>query len=632
MNRETMDRWCERGILVLALGILVYGPVALGAVKPLDFLVVQALTMGVLLLWGLRLWLHPRPQFLWPPISWTVVAFVVYALARYLTCDVEYTGRQELIRILVYAFLFFALLNNLHGQEAVRTISFTMIFLGMAISLYAVGQYLTGATHVWNIEAGEPGRASGTYVSPNHMAGFAGMLLPLGLAYTLVGRGKPLTKVFLGYAVLATAAGIAVTISRGGWMSYGFALVIFFGILAWHRNYRLPSLLMMLVLLAGGVFFAIKTSYFQERFRRAVETSKNVEVDTRFELWRAGMQMWRDQPWFGVGPAHYDLRYREYRPPTVQYQAGQAHNDYVTALADWGIVGAAIIAAALGALGMGLTRTWKHVRRTENVFGAGRSDKFAFVIGAAAGLLGLLAHSVVDFNMQIPANAILAVSLMALLSSHLRFATERYWTRLRVGGKLLASFALLAGLSYLGYQEWRLGREQLWLHRADDAEPFSSDQFAAWENAHNAEPRNFDTTYALGEAYRMLSFEGGANYAELATQAMTWFDRGMNLNPFDGYNHLRYGMCLDWLGRFTESEPFFSKAEALDPNGYFMVAQLGRHYAELEDYAAARPWFERSLRLEWRGNEYAAAWLEIVLKRLEENAAQSAPLPSIGSP
>ena len=52
----------------------------------------------------------------------------------------------------------------------------------------------------------------------------------------------------------------------------------------------------------------------------------------------------------------------------------------------------------------------------------------------------------------------------------------------------------------------------------------------------------------------------------------------MKLNPFDGYNYLRYGMCLDWLGRHAEAEPFFSRADALDPNGYFTAANIGWHY------------------------------------------------------
>ena len=56
MNREVLDRWCERGILALVLGILVFGPLATGAVRSVDFLVIQGLTLGVMTLWLLRFW------------------------------------------------------------------------------------------------------------------------------------------------------------------------------------------------------------------------------------------------------------------------------------------------------------------------------------------------------------------------------------------------------------------------------------------------------------------------------------------------------------------------------------------------------------------------------------------------
>ena len=625
MNREVLDRWCERGILGLVLAILVFGPLATGAVRPLEFLVIQAMTMGVMTLWFLRLWVSPKPQLLWAPLCWLVVAFTAYAIIRYLTCDIEYAGRKELIRILVYAFLFFAILNNLHRQESTQIISFTMLFLATGISIYALYQFLSGSDRVWWFPALYKGRASGTYISPNNLAGFLEMLLPLALTYTLVGRAKPVTKVFLGYAALAIVAGMGVTVSRGGWLSAGVALIVLFGVLAFHRNYRLPSLVMMLVLIGGGVFFVSRTAFFKDRLKDAVASGKNVEADARYELWSAAASMWRDHVWFGMGPAHFDYRFRAYRPAAVQLQPDRVHNDYLNTLVDWGVVGAAMIAVAVGALFVGLARTWHHVRRAENEFRTSQSNKFAFVLGSAIGLLALLLHSLVDFNMQVPANAILAISLMALLTSHLRFATERYWVTARWWSRMVASVVLLAGLVYLAYQEVRLGREYVWLHRAKQAEFLSPAQIAAREKAFAAEPKNFQTAHTIGEAYWLQNVEGDQNWRELTTNAMVWFARATNLNRFDGYNYMGYGMCLDRLERFDEAEPYFNKADELDPNGYFTMANVGRHYVETGDYAAARPWLERSLRLQWKSNDMAVAYLGIVKDRLLEAAQKTDP-------
>ncbi len=76
MNRERLDGWCERGILVLVLAVLVFGPLAMGAVGVWQLLVLEGLTLGVLALWALRIWISPKPQLLFPPICWVVLAFV----------------------------------------------------------------------------------------------------------------------------------------------------------------------------------------------------------------------------------------------------------------------------------------------------------------------------------------------------------------------------------------------------------------------------------------------------------------------------------------------------------------------------------------------------------------------------
>ena len=141
MSRETLDKFCERGILAFVLAILVFGPLAMGAVDEWAFLVIQGMTMAVMLLWAMRIWLGPKMQLFWPPIGWVVLAFAVYAVGRYLTADIEYVARQEMIQVLLYAFLFFAIVNNLHRQESAQIISFTLIFLAAGISGYAVYQY-----------------------------------------------------------------------------------------------------------------------------------------------------------------------------------------------------------------------------------------------------------------------------------------------------------------------------------------------------------------------------------------------------------------------------------------------------------------------------------------------------------
>jgi O-antigen ligase len=647
MDRDSLDKICGRGILALVLAILVFAPLAMGAVDVWAFLVVQGLTVGALLVWALRLWISRKPQLLWPPLCWAVLAFVFYAIARYLTADIEYVARQELIQVLVCAFLFFAIVNNLYRQEYSQIISYTMIFLAMGISACAVIQFFTHSNRVWNFISPYAGRGTGTFISPNNLAGFLEMLLPLATAYVLAGRMKPVARILLGYAALVMVAGLAVTFSRGGWAAAAIGVLAVPVVLLGHRNHRIPALMLLVVLLGGGAvaakMFLSKTISYIQRVEGTFSQDQ-VRLDARSAMWRAAEQMWLDHFWLGVGPGLYDYRFRQYRPATLQERPDRVHNDYLNLLADWGAAGGIIVMAGMAAFAAGLWQVRYRVRRAENDFGGGTSNRSAFFLGASGGLLALAIHSFVDFNLHIPSNAILGVTLLALLTSNLRFATERFWLTLRIPLKIPLTLALAGGVFYLAAQDWRRGAETYWLARAQSpslpvlgrealagnaaaAGPEKPGRAELLEKAFAAEPENFQTAYDIGEAWRIQSFTGGPDYRSQAETAIQWYARGMKLDPFDGYDYLRTGMCDDWLDRHAEADKFYSTAEALDPNGYFTVANIGWHYFQTGDYAAAREWLERSLQLESRENDIARNYLDLAEKRLVEDASGKAVFP-----
>ena len=181
---------------------------------------------------------------------------------------------------------------------------------------------------------------------------------------------------------------------------------------------------------------------------------------------------------------------------------------------------------------------------------------------------------------------------------------------------------LLSGAFYLGGQGFRRLTEYAWLARAQNAPGFSAQQISLLEKAFAVEPKNFETAFSIGQAFRVESWEGDNDYKELAGKAMDWFDRAIKLNPYYGYSFMQYGMCLDWLGRFDEGQSYFDRAVLLDPNGYFTAAHMGWHYVQKEDYAAAKTWFERSERLlGGPRNPIANSYLPIVERKLVEIAA-----------
>ena len=97
---------------------------------------------------------------------------------------------------------------------------------------------------------------------------------------------------------------------------------------------------------------------------------------------------------------------------------------------------------------------------------------------------------------------------------------------------------------------------------------------------------------------------------------MKWFQRSMDLNPFYPDSYLRYGMCLDWLGKTADAAAYFQQAEKLDPHGYYTVAHQGWYQLQLDDLVGAKKQFERSEKL--MPNPIAESYLEIIKQRMLE--------------
>jgi tetratricopeptide (TPR) repeat protein len=290
------------------------------------------------------------------------------------------------------------------------------------------------------------------------------------------------------------------------------------------------------------------------------------------------------------------------------------------------VAGFLLVAAVWGVTAWGAAKTWRFVRQpSSDIGGRQTSTRFGLLLGATLGLAAIAFHSVVDFNMYIPANALLMVWLLAVVNCQLRFATERHWVSLGWLHKLPASALLLAAVGAIGWQSTRHAGENYWRARAAlIADPATPAKARDLERALAWEPANDETAGWLGEVHRLLSEDRGSDYVEQARQAIHWFDAARHLNPLEARWELGRGWCLDWIDREAESSPAFSRGEELDPNGYFTMNQIGLHYMQTRDYAAAQPWFERSAALYWLDNPVARSYLDIIERNLLR-AATNAP-------
>ncbi len=419
--RGGLDIFCEKAILGLFLAILIVGTLAIGGVRPSEFAIIQGLTVGVLGLWAVRLWANRRFRLLWPPICWAVLAFIAYALVRCRWVDLAYPAWLELNQVLVYGALFFALVNNVRHRSSTTFLCFALIALGTALSIFAIYQAVTHYPKIFNFIKPQNylDRGSGTFINPNHFAGFLGMIAPLALAYALMGRFKPVTKVLLGYALLLLLAGVGVTFSRGGIIATAAAITLFLIFLVFQRDYWIRAILLLAGIGLAAFLFVNNATLVQKRFAGGMSAGfGNAAQDGRLAYWNIATQLYHENVAWGIGPAHFNYEFWRHAPTNMLAVPEYVHNDYLQTLCEWGAVGMGIIAAACVLLLLGILKTWPHVRRDPNELGGKHSTKAAFLLGAAFALAALLFHSFVDFNMHIPINAIIAIVLMALISTH----------------------------------------------------------------------------------------------------------------------------------------------------------------------------------------------------------------------
>jgi O-antigen ligase len=564
-----------------------------------------------------------------------VLAFCTYVGIRYFQAEVEYAARIDWTRCLVYTALFFVVLNNAHRKSSIQILVGVLLVVGVAVSAYAIWQFIADSNFVYALRRPEQydGRGSGTYICPNHLAGFLELLAPVAIAGALAGKSAHLVRIGSGYAGLVLVAGIGVSVSRGAWIACALAVGLIFTIVFMAHSWRTRIALLVVGIVASvvAVIGFRQSEFIQQRFNDTFRVEGQI-ADMRWNIWSGAINIWKQEPWLGVGPNHFNLHFPNHRPGFFQMSPERAHNDYLNVLADHGIIGFALFTLIGASLIWAVVVIWPHLSRRGSETRGKRSGKYAYVLGIVGGLSALLFHSMTDFNLHVPANAALATALAAILVSHLRHATNTWWVKPGKYGAFTAALILLPLSGYLSLQAGTLWQEQRILAELDDSRT-GPEHIDTYKRAFAIDPHNGQTALQIGELLRKWSWEGDDNHVALAEEAADWFRKSLELNPYEYTAATRLGMTLDWIYRYDEAEPWFQRAETLDPTGYFTMAQIGwhalqlaGHHESLRDPDAERAALERSLRyfeeskrltnLAERENTLADDYLRLVKRRL----------------
>lgn len=313
---------------------------------------------------------------------------------------------------------------------ALLALAFVALFLSAAAllerratrRLFAGVVVLSGLAQIGVAVSTQEGvlRLSGSFVNPNHLAGYleVSLALALGLLWyrsrtalrDLAGapgadeRARRLAVLLPGLAAATLlwgvlAAGIVLSQSRGGIVAASGVTLLLVA-LAFALRGRAASRARVVaagalsVLLVLGTAFAIAGAGTAAFLRFLLPDASDLAADYRVLIWSGSRDAFALFPWLGSGLGAFREAFRRVQPDDVPGLVDQAHSEYLQILVTGGLAGALLGALALA---FGLRALLRGLARQRH------REESAFGLAGLGALLMLLLHGTAEFCFSIPA-------------------------------------------------------------------------------------------------------------------------------------------------------------------------------------------------------------------------------------
>src|SRR6266404_1959477 len=406
-------RWLRFGICAL----IVFAVAAHGGVEDWARAVFETGAGLLLLAWALRIYFTQEEQIVFSPLLPPLASFSLVVGAQWFfhSTASSYNTRMELLLLVSDLVLLFLAVQAFRTLQDWRGfIWFGMVF-GFLISIFGILQHLTfNGKLYWFREMHYGGIPFGPYVNRNHFAGFVELLLPLALVPLLLGRVRrerwPVVTLF---AVVPIGA-LFLSVSRGGIVSFGVELAVLALVMMRQRTMGKQLFAGAAVLLVALLMVSwLGVEQILQRFSsfQSLEATAGKRASMRRDTW----QIFLHHPVTGTGLGTLQIVYPLYESLYDGKIVNHSHNDYLEALAETGILGGFCCAWFLGVL---FSESLKRSRQLNNSFAG------ALQLSGLVACSGFLVHSLVDFNLHIPSNALLFFLMAHLATSEIQPANS----------------------------------------------------------------------------------------------------------------------------------------------------------------------------------------------------------------
>jgi O-antigen ligase len=206
---------------------------------------------------------------------------------------------------------------------------------------------------------------------------------------------------------------VVLSASRGGILGLMVELFLLVVLSRTHRTERKRLLGGAVVALVAVCFVVwLGVGHAIERFE---QLGHGISTQLRLTIYADGTKIFVGHPWLGTGLGTFAVVYPDYASFYDGRRVEHAHNDYLELLADTGVIGGLVGLSFIGLF------FWRAIANFE---AAKRSFARASIAGALVAGCGLLFHSLVDFNLHIPSNALLFLLVCCMATAEHREFNE----------------------------------------------------------------------------------------------------------------------------------------------------------------------------------------------------------------
>lgn len=400
--------------------VLLSAPLAFGAVEPWAILGLEIGSSCLLMAWAVRQMLYSRLQITWSPIFAPMVGFSAILAAQIALHRSAYLYATSSGAMLycVYGLLAFLVVQTLRRSAQVRHLGAAISLYGLSVAVFALIQSLSsGGKLYWMRAPRTYAWIYGPYYNHNHYAGLMELLFPVSLVIALSRGVRGKWRSVPAFAAIVMIGSIFLSGSRGGMIACLIQLTIL-GLVVWTGGSRKSLITAAALLISIGIlmFWAGGDSLVSRIGSIRQESKSELESGVRLAIDRDGLKMFAARPGLGWGLGTFPVVYPQFRSFFTDKFVNRAHNDYLQLLTETGLAGFAmmlwfVVIVYRAALQKMHDWSW--------------DLNGAVALAAVVGCSGILVHSFVDSNLQIPANAALFYVFCAIAATNTQFGAHR---------------------------------------------------------------------------------------------------------------------------------------------------------------------------------------------------------------